>query len=96
MMSLLRHSRQSCTCALFTSISHPTQCKVCEEGVALHAQVGPDSMKELHHRMEELLEDYRFVYTEPNIIKAELFIINCLMFMQGSLWRWVLGPRRCI
>ncbi|XP_064383161.1 dedicator of cytokinesis protein 1-like [Halichondria panicea] len=37
-------------------------CKACEEGVALHAQVGPESMKELHRRMEELLEDYRARY----------------------------------
>ena len=41
----------SCKCTI--------QCKVCEEGVALHSQVRPDSMKGLHQRMEELLEDYR-------------------------------------
>ena len=35
------------------------QCKICEEGVALHSQVRPESMKGLHQRMEELLEDYR-------------------------------------
>ena len=33
--------------------------KVLEEGVGLHAQVRPDSMKGLHQRMEDLLEDYR-------------------------------------
>ena len=35
------------------------QCQVCENGVELHAQVRPDTMKGLHQRMEELLQDYR-------------------------------------
>jgi len=34
---------------------------VCEEGVELHAQVRPDSMKALHERMVELLGDFRWV-----------------------------------
>lgn len=36
--------------------------KVLEEGVGLHAQVRPDSMKGLHQRMEDLLEDYSARY----------------------------------
>lgn len=37
-------------------------CQVCEDGVELHAQVRPDSMKGLHQRMEELLQDYSARY----------------------------------
>ena len=38
------------------------QCKILEEGVALHAQVRPDSMKALHQHLEEQLEDYSTRY----------------------------------
>ena len=40
----------------------PPQCKVLEEGIALHAQVCPDSMRALHVRMEELMKDYSARY----------------------------------
>jgi len=49
------------------------QCKVCEEGMALHAQVGPESMKELHHRMEELLADYRYTV----LIVLRYILVHC-------------------
>ena len=35
------------------------QCKACEEGMVLHAKVRPDSMKDLHQRMEGLMADFR-------------------------------------
>lgn len=37
-------------------------CQVCEDGVELHSQVRPDSMKGLHQRMVELLQDYSARY----------------------------------
>lgn len=42
--------------------SLPIQSKVLTEGVALHAQVRPESMKALHERLEEQLKKYTVRY----------------------------------
>lgn len=49
----------------------PLQCKVLAEGVELHARVRPESMKALHERMEELLQDYSTRYgNRTSIVSA--------------------------
>ena len=59
-MVIIKCSSLTMKCAIICSvIVSCVQCQVCEEGVEVHAQVRPDSMKGLHQRMEELLQDYR-------------------------------------
>lgn len=56
----------------------PCQGRVCIDGVELHTEVCPDSMKALHKRMEELLSDYLSRYgdrsTETNMYDTVTFL----------------------
>ena len=47
------------------------QGKVLEEGVQLHSQVCPETMRALHNRMEDLLEDYLSNYGNQNSIGSQ-------------------------
>ena len=47
------------------------QGNILEEGVQLHSQVCPESMRALHNRMEDLLEDYLSNYGNQNAIGSQ-------------------------
>ena len=53
-------------CGVLLPVHHCPQGRVCIEGVELHSEVCPDSMKALHKRMEELLGDYLSRYGDQS------------------------------